>query len=107
MCTIMIKRCPSSVVSPSLTFHNFDFSSETVERDPPKLDTKQDSTSSAKFFFRADWKTKMVSLTSDWQRRFLTSPLKLLNGIEQNLTESKILTSFTNFVFLGLIGKSR
>ena len=36
---------------------------------------------------------------------FSTSPLKLLNRIQRNLTASKILMSSTNFVFFGLIGK--
>ena len=38
---------------------------------------------------------------------FSTSPLKPLNGIQQNLTGSKILTSSTKFVFFWLIGKTR
>ena len=38
---------------------------------------------------------------------FSTSPLKLLNGIQQNLTGSKISMSSTKFVFFGLIGKTR
>ena len=38
---------------------------------------------------------------------FLTSPLKPLNGIQQNLTGSKISTSSTKFVFFGLIRKIR
>ena len=38
---------------------------------------------------------------------FSTSPLKPLNGIQRNLTGSKILTSSTKFVFFGLIGKTR
>ena len=38
---------------------------------------------------------------------FSTSPLKPLNGIERNLTGSKISTSSTKFVFFGLIGKIR
>ena len=38
---------------------------------------------------------------------FPTSPLKLLNGIQRNLTGSKISTSSTKFVFLGPIGKTR
>ena len=38
---------------------------------------------------------------------FSTSPLKLLNGIQRNLTGSKILTSSTKFVFFGPIGKPR
>ena len=36
-----------------------------------------------------------------------TSPLKPLNGIQRNLTGSKISTSSTKFVFLGPIGKTR
>ena len=38
---------------------------------------------------------------------FSTSPLKPLNGIQWNLTGSKILTSSTKFVFFGPIGKTR
>ena len=38
---------------------------------------------------------------------FLTSPLKPLNGIQRNLTGSKISTSSTKFVFFGSIGKTR
>ena len=38
---------------------------------------------------------------------FSTSPLKLLNGIQQNLTGSKISMSSTKFVFFGPIGKTR
>ena len=38
---------------------------------------------------------------------FLTSPLKRLNGIQRNLTGSKISTSSTKFVFFGPIGKTR
>ena len=38
---------------------------------------------------------------------FSTSPLKPLNGIQRNLTGSKISTSSTKFVFFRLIGKTR
>ena len=38
---------------------------------------------------------------------FLTSPLKRLNGIQRNLTGSKISTPSTKFVFFGPIGKIR
>ena len=38
---------------------------------------------------------------------FSSSPLKPLNGIQRNLTGSKISTSSTKFVFLGPIGKTR
>ena len=38
---------------------------------------------------------------------FLTSPLNPLNGIQQNLTGSKISTPSTKFVFFGPIRKTR
>ena len=38
---------------------------------------------------------------------FSTSHLKPLNGIQRNLTGSKLTTSSTKFVFFGLIGKTR
>ena len=38
---------------------------------------------------------------------FSTSALKPLNGIQRNLTGSKISRSSTKFVFFGLIGKTR
>ena len=37
---------------------------------------------------------------------FSTSPLKLLNGIQRNLTGTKISTSSTKFVFFRPIGKT-
>ena len=37
---------------------------------------------------------------------FLTSPLKPLNGIQRNLTGSKISTSSTKFVFRSVLGRS-
>ena len=58
-----------SVVRPSLTFHIFDFSSETSERNSTKLDRKQDLNVLYKVcVFRADRKNKMAALTSDWLR---------------------------------------
>ena len=154
-CTIVITRCPS-VVRPSLTFHIFNFSSETAEQNSNKLDRKQDlNVLYQVFVFRADLKNKTAALTSDWLRQFRlllwnhwmefnktwqearsqcllpslcfsgwsgkqdghaglwfaetisTSPLKPLNGVQRNLTGSKISTSSTNFVFFGLIRKTR
>ena len=51
----------------------------------------------------------MAALASDWLRHFrlLSSLLKLLNWIQQNLTGSKILTSSIKFVFFRLIEKTR
>ena len=39
--------------------------------------------------------------------KFSTSPLKRLNGIQRNVTGSKISTPSTKFVFFGPIGKTR
>ena len=163
-CTIVITHCPSSVrlsvrpffVRPSLTFHIFNFFSETAERNSTKLDRKQELNILYQvYIFRAHRKNKMAALASDWQRHFRlflwncwrdfnetwqeershcplpslcfsgrsekqdgrpglwltetfsTSPLKLLNRIQRNLRGSKISTSSTKFVFLGLMGKIR
>ena len=143
-CTIVIMRCPSSVRPSSLTFHIFDFSSETTERNLMKLYRKVDLNVLYQVcVFRADRKNKMAALASDWLRHFRlllwnrwtefnetwqearsqrplpslcfsglsekqdgrpglwlaetfsTSPLKLLNRIQRNLTGSKISTSST------------
>ena len=163
-CTIVITRCPSSVVRrlssvvrrPSLTFHIFDFSSKTAVWNSTQLDRKQDLNVLYQVcVFRADRKNKMAALASDWLRHFRlllwnrwtefnetwqegrsqrplpslcflgrsekpdgcpglwlaetfsTSSLKPLNGIQRNLTGSKISTSSTKFVFFGPIGKTR
>ena len=136
-------------VRPSLTFHIFDFSSETAEQNSTKLYRKQDLNLLYQVcVFRADRKNKMAALASDWLRHFRlllwnrwtefnetwqearsqcplqslcfsgrsekqdghpglwlaetfsTSPLKLLNGIQRNLTGSKISMSSTMFVFI-------
>ena len=152
---LSVVRRPS--VRPSLTFHIFDFSSETAEWNSTKLDRKQDLNVLYQVcFFRADRKNKMAALVSDWLRHFRlllwnrwtefketwqearsqrplpslfrfsgrsekqdgrpglwlaetfsTSPLKPLNGIQRNLTGSKISMSSTKFVFFGPIGKTR
>ena len=157
---LYIVRRPSVVrpssVCPSLTFHIFDFSSETTEQNSTKLDRKQDLNVLYQVcVFRADRKNKMAALSSDWPRHFRlllgnrwtefnetwqearsqrplpslcflgrsekqdgrpglwlaetfsTSLLKPLNGIQQNLTGSKISTSSTKIVFFGPIGKTR
>ena len=54
--------------------------------------------------FRADRKTKTAAMTSDWLKHFGFF-LHPLYRIQRNLTGSKISTSSTKFVYLGLIGK--
>ena len=54
------------------------------------------------------WLEKQDGRPSLWlAETFSTSSLKSLNGIQRNLTGSKISTSSTKFVFFGLIGKTR
>ena len=61
---------PSSV-RPSLTFHIFDFSSETTEQNSTKLDRKQDLNVLYQVCdFQVDRKNKMAALASDWLRHF-------------------------------------
>ena len=60
-----------SVVRPSLSFHIFDFSSETTEQNSTKLDRKQDLNVLYQVcVFRANRKNKMAALASDWLRHF-------------------------------------
>ena len=141
---------------PLIGWDIFDFSSETAERNSTKLDRKQDLNVLYKVcVFWADRKNKMAALASDWLRHFgllpwnrwtefiktwqearsqcplqsfhfsgrsekqdgrpglwlaetfWISPLKPLNGIERNLTGSKISTSSIKFVYFGPIGKTR
>ena len=140
---------------PSLTFHIFNFSSETTEWNSTKLNRKQGRSALYKIcVFQADRKNKMATLASDWLRHFSllwnrwpefnktwqesrsqrplpslcfsgqlekqdcrpglwlaetfsTSPLKLLTGIQRNLTGIKISKSSTKFVFFRQIGKTR
>ena len=54
------------------------------------------------------WSEKQDGRRGLWlAETFSTSPLKSLNGIQRNLTWSKISMSSTNFVFFGPIGKTR
>ena len=58
-------------VRPSLTFHIFNFSSETTEQNSTKLDRMQELNILYQVcVFPADWKNKMAALASDWLRHF-------------------------------------
>ena len=93
---------------PLIGWDIFDFSSETTEQNSTKLNRKQDLNVLYQVcVFRADRKNKMAALASDWLRHFRLLPLKILNGIQRNLTGSKISMSSTKFVFFGPMGKIR
>ena len=93
---------------PLIGWDIFDFSSETAKRNSSKLDMKQDLNVLYEVcVFQADRKNKTAALASDWLRHFRLLPLKPLNGIQRNLTGSKISTSSTKFVFFVSIGKKR
>ena len=85
-----------------------DFSSETAEWNLTKLDRKQDLNVLYKVcVFRANRK-KQDGRPGLWlAETFSTSPLKPLNGIQRNLTGSKISMSSTKFVVFVPIGKTR
>ena len=118
---------------PLIDWDIFDFSSVTANWNSTKLERKQDlNVLHQAGFFRADWKNKMefnkIHMKQDlnvfyhvcvfradqrnkianWlAEAFWTSPLKPLNGIQQNLTGRKISTSTNKFVFFGSIGGTR
>ena len=72
-----------------------------------KLDRKQNLNVLHQVFdFWTDRKNKMAALAYWCHETFSTSPLDLLNGIQRNLTESKISTSSTQLCF-GPIRKTR
>ena len=84
---------------PLIGWDIFDFSSKTAERNSTKLDRKQD--------LNVLYQIKMDALGLWLVETFSNSPLKPLNGIQWNLTGSKISISSTKFVFFGLMGKTR
>ena len=93
---------------PLIGWNIFDFSSETAERNSMNLERKQDLNVLYQVcVFRADRKKQDGPPGLCLAETFPTSPLKPLNGIQRNLTGSKISTSSTEVVFFGPIGKTR
>ena len=71
-----------------------------------KLDRKQDLNALYQVcVFWADWKNKMAALALWLAETFSTSPLKPQNGIQRNLTGSKLSMPSTTFVFFRQIGE--
>ena len=87
---------------PQICWDIFDFSSETAERNSTKLDRKQDHN-----IFYQVCVFGTIGCPGLWLAETFSTSLKPLNGIQRNLTESKISTSSTEFVFFGPIGKIR
>ena len=93
---------------PLIGWDIFEFSSETAERNSTKLDRKQDLSVLYQVCVFSGLSEKQYGDPGLWlAEKFSTSPLKPLNGIQRNLTESKISTSSTKFVFFGPIRKRR
>ena len=93
---------------PLIGWDIFNFFSETNKQNSTKLDRKQDLKVLYEVcVFRAGWKKKYGCPVLWLAETFLTSSLKSLNGIQRNLTGSKISMSSTKFVFLRLIRKTR
>ena len=86
----------------------FDFSSETAEPNSMKLDRKQDLNALYHVcVFLGRWE-KQNGRPGLWlAETFSTSPLKSLNGIQRNLTWSKLSMPSTTFVFFRQIGKKQ
>ena len=105
VCVYQVDRKNKMATLASDWLRHFDFFSETAERSSTKLDRNQVlNVLNQVCVFGAD-QNNMAAMASDWLRHILTFPLKLLNGIQRNLTGSKISMSSTKFVFIGLKSK--
>ena len=104
-CIIVIKRCPSSVVKTFPHFWLLLWNRWTEFNETWQEAWSQRPLPSFCFSGRTEKQDGRPGL---WlAETFSTSPLKPLNGVQQNLIGSKISTSSTKFVFFGPFGKTR
>ena len=93
---------PLSVRPSSLTFHIFDFSSETTEQNSTKRNRKQDlNVLYHVCVFQADWKNKMATLASDWLRHFQPLLLNRLTEFNETWQEARSQRPLPSLCFLG------
>ena len=103
MCTIVIRRCPSVVNFSHFRLHFLNHWTEFNE-----TWQKARSQHPLPSLCFSGWSEKQDGRPGLWlAATFPTSPLKPLNGIQRNLTGSKISLSSTKFVFFRPIRKTR
>ena len=90
---------------PLIGWDIFDFFSETAEQNSTKLYRKQDLNVLYKSVFFGPIGKKKDGRHGPWLAETFLTSLKLLNGIQRNLTGSKISTSSTRVVFFSLMSK--
>ena len=90
---------------PLIGWDILDFSSETAERNSTKLDRKQDLNVLYQVCVFGGRSEKQDGRPYPWLAETFSTSLKLLNGIQRNLTGSKISTSSTKFVFFRPMSK--
>ena len=92
---------------PMICWDIFNFSSETAELNSTKLDRKQDlNILYQACVFRTDQKKQDNRPVLWLAETFSTSPMKPLNRIQRNLTESIFSRFSTKFELFGLIQKT-
>ena len=117
-CTIVITRCPSSVVrlsvclsvrpSSVVNFSHFQLLLWNCWTEFNETWQESRSQRPLPILCFSDRLEKQDGRPDLWlAEAFPTSPLKPLKGIQRNFTGSKISTSSTKFVFFGPIGKTR
>ena len=113
-CTIVIMRCPSSVVRPPVrpsVVVNFSYFrlllwNHLIEFNETCQEARSQRPLQSLCF--SDSSEKQDGRPGLWlAETFSPSPLKPMNRIQRNLTGSKISTSSTKFVFFRPIGKTR